>query len=337
MDGSKDARQTWDFLSTLPWATANGEHKNLPTSVRNWNSRMTTNASECDVVVLIAKKEEFRSFLPLLGEYEPDDDPKTGKSSYHSQVTGVDGQPIHLVALLVGGMGNERSVFWAQKLNEAMRPSILVNIGIAGGIHEDVRLGDVIVANQVENYLSDARAVPVKDGNGFVLDLAGDAFKTDASLVSIIQNFEFSHSGAFLAWRNECKRASQEIPSEKREMLIAKEFLRAEPRIEEGHVASGPIVGAAAAFVSWLKGKGDRSYLALEMESAGGGLAIHESATSTRHLVIRGISDFGDERKKELDSIGRGGVRNLAMQNATRLLITILQSVRMPIIRGLRI
>lgn len=53
------------------------------------------------------------------------------------------------------------------------------------------------------------------------------------------------------------------------------------------------------------------------MEAAG----LVESAATRREpvrtLVIRGISDLGHERKKDLDKIGKGGLRRLAMRNAT--------------------
>ena len=63
------------------------------------------------------------------------------------------------------------------------------------------------------------------------------------------------------------------------------------------------------------------------MESAGAALALHEGAAKTKFVVIRGISDFGDQRKKNLDNIGRGEIRKLAMQNATRLLLALLKEL----------
>jgi hypothetical protein len=42
-------------------------------------------------------------------------------------------------------------------------------------------------------------------------------------------------------------------------------------------------------------------------------------------LVIRGISDFGDNRKKELDTIGRGVIRRYAMRNAVRFFLLLAQ------------
>ena len=326
LDLSPNAKETWSILSALPWETAHGETRGTSAPKRKLRLVMESTNERCDIAVVIAKKEEFRAFLSLFGAYETGVDAQTRKSTYHFELAGIGGRTIHLAALLVGGMGNVRSALWVEKLNRDLRPKIIVNIGIAGGVHEDVTLGDVVVASQVEDYFADAKAVPSQSGLGFEFLLAGEAFKTDVLLVNSIQNLEFSHPDVYAAWQSECATASRTILAEKRTFLIEKTLLREAPALEEGHIASGPVVGAADAFVAWLKAKGDRSYLALEMESAGGAMAIHELAIPAKHLVIRGISDFGDERKRELDAIGRGGLRKLAMQNATRLLLSILAS-----------
>ena len=47
-------------------------------------------------------------------------------------------------------------------------------------------------------------------------------------------------------------------------------------------------------------------------------------------LVLRGISDFGDDRKKELDAIGAGDLRRYAMGNAVRFLWGLLDAEERP-------
>ncbi len=54
------------------------------------------------------------------------------------------------------------------------------------------------------------------------------------------------------------------------------------------------------------------------MESAGVLNAAHKRAVSS--LIIRGISDYSDDRKEKLDEIGRGTFRRYAMNNALALL-----------------
>lgn len=108
------------------------------------------------------------------------------------------------------------------------------------------------------------------------------------------------------------------MPDEKtRAKLIAKNMVRPAPRHTVGPIASGPIVGAAETFRDWLLAS-NRRYAAIEMESGGFLKAVDKYGRGAGAIVIRGISDLSDNRKKELDRIGRGGLRRYAMQNALR-------------------
>jgi len=326
LDNPEDAKIALEMFSNLPPDT--GKELQILASqmkiVRGMN--MDSHNSECDVAILIAKKEEFRYFLELIDDYTSNEDSETSITSYHFQLRREEALPVRIVALFAGGMGNERSALYTQELIRKSRPNILVNIGIAGGLHEDVKLGDIVVANQVDNYLAGSKAIPANNEMGFEYRLSGDPFKTTASLVKKIMNLEFAYSGAFTELKKRCKEDSEKIITINREGYINKSLMRQEPTTEDGHVACGPSVGASESFITWLKNNRDRSYLAIEMESAGSALAIHEFYPDTQHLVVRGISDFADERKNELDLTGNGEFRQLAMRNATRLLFLFLKS-----------
>jgi len=73
-------------------------------------------------------------------------------------------------------------------------------------------------------------------------------------------------------------------------------------------------------FAQWLKKTFDRKFVAVEMESAGFMNAAYEFGEEARVIVIRGISDSADAKKKELDKLGSGVLRRLAMSNALRAL-----------------
>lgn len=76
-------------------------------------------------------------------------------------------------------------------------------------------------------------------------------------------------------------------------------------------------------FIKWLKDNRDRNYLALEMESGGILSAAHTRDVAT--LVIRGISDYSDIAKAELDQVKGGALRRYAMINATLLLWALME------------
>lgn len=64
--------------------------------------------------------------------------------------------------------------------------------------------------------------------------------------------------------------------------------------------------------------------------AAGLAQAAHRRIDPVRTLVIRGISDLGDERKRELDRTDGGAIRRLAMRNATRFLWALLDAGILP-------
>jgi hypothetical protein len=99
-------------------------------------------------------------------------------------------------------------------------------------------------------------------------------------------------------------------------------------------LASGPDVAAAEAFVRWLRSRRDRNLKGLEMESGGFVADVWRSIEQRRSLVLRGISDYGDERKKQLEREYKGAIRRYAIHNAAQLLSTILTTVGLPLTRS---
>jgi adenosylhomocysteine nucleosidase len=51
--------------------------------------------------------------------------------------------------LLTSGMGHKRAAQAARVLLEATRPQLLASVGVAGAIHADLQIGDVVVARDV--------------------------------------------------------------------------------------------------------------------------------------------------------------------------------------------
>ena len=74
----------------------------------------------------------------------------------------------------------------------------------------------------------------------------------------------------------------------------------------------------------------NRNYLALEMEGGGMLSSVYGHSDPKSTLILRGISDFGDSRKQELDATGKGVIRRYAMNNATRLLWKLLEANILP-------
>jgi nucleoside phosphorylase len=272
---------------------------------------------KADVLVLVALEEEFEQLHSMLPVPLAIPDAKHGGCDYVCEVG--DRQ---VVLRLVGGMGTGDAQLAADRAIERWQPRAAVWVGIAAGIHKDVRLVDVIVPDQVDGY--DANLKAIDDGDGGVeFKERGEVFRADHALVQAVQNLRFAHKAAHDQWARACAYDLAEELAGK-DLSDLADVLRESPIIKIGHIASGNIVGAAEAFTARLHRR-DSALLGLEMETAGLTRAAHKRVDTVPVLALRGVSDFGDGRKAKLDGVGGGVFRRVAMRNATRLLLTLVE------------
>jgi hypothetical protein len=111
--------------------------------------------------------------------------------------------------------------------------------------------------------------------------------------------------------------------------VIADKLLRAEPRLSTQHLASGSFVVASKTFAEWLR-SANADIHGAEMEAAGMLTATEQLREPVTTLVVRGISDHVDADKAEIDRIGDGALRRLAMRNAWGLVTTLMQLGKLP-------
>ncbi len=295
-------------------------------------------ANQIDVGIVVALQEEFRELFDQIPQAAADYDKEANAYFYQFVRAGLPGQrPYSCVATFAGGVGPTKAALRTSKLMSRWKVKTLVNLGIAAGLDDDVRLGDVVAVALADNYMERSKAIDAAGGCGFDFTLAGESFRPSADLLEHASNFEFAHPELFREWLATCAAMlKQLVHPTVADDLTRRGFLRAEPIIVQGHVASGPSVGASLAFKRWLKGR-DRSYLALEMEVGGVLWAIYDEARPHKTIALKGISDFGDERKKDLDLIDRdadrpsaGALRAYAMRCALAALWSLLQAGALP-------
>jgi nucleoside phosphorylase len=195
-------------------------------------------------------------------------------------------------------------------------------VGIAGALSDDLALGDVVIASKVDYYQQGAKAVAGEAG-GIEFLLAGNVFQGPRFLLQVARNLRWMPENAKTidAWKSSA--------AGRREHLGLPSGLARDPAdYVVAPIASGDIVGAASEFARWLRAKRDRSLAAIEMEAAGAAYAAYSRIEGVPVFVVRGISDFADERKAELDkavsSYGKGNWRRYATMNAVDLLVRIL-------------
>ena len=272
-----------------------------------------------DLAILVPLQEEFRQLFPRIEHIcKSDDDPRTNRSFFTFSLPGKSGHQYECVTTFVGDMGKTEAASLTRKLIDAYSPSTLVLLGIAGSLSPSVRLCDVVVADQINDYLARARAEPGKE-HTVEFGVGGKAYRPDVKLLNVVKSFEFKHPEAYKRLKSESQADVNRLDSRIREDLVGSGLLGKEFEYHCGPIASGDIVAASTDFCRWLLSR-DRKYRAIEMEAAGVMGEIYESAGAERVMVLRGISDCSDERKERLDRTSDGLLREIALRNAIRFL-----------------
>jgi len=279
-----------------------------------------------DIAILFALKQEFAAFRSevesfgqtVVTPFVPDVDNISGRSFFLFELKSEDGPAYRCVASYVDTMGAQDAGYFTGALIDRYEPRNIVLLGIAGSLSDSVLVGDIVVADQVDDYLQDARY----EDQGF--SLSGRVYRPNTRLANFARYFADQHA---TVWANISRRSAADIQKSipKRQMSKLRDVVRMDGlMLHVGHMASGPIVGAAESYRNWLRQR-DRRLLAIEMEAAGVMNAIYQGGGDQRALMIRGISDVADNRKSLLDDVKGGELRSLATRNATSLLIAFLR------------
>lgn len=286
-----------------------------------------------DVGIVIALKEEFAVlFAEIRSEAKAVRDPQSNEVYYRfERKSSVAGRPYRCIATLIGDMGPTAAALQTEKMIARWNPSTIVLLGLAASLSANARLGDIVVASQVDGYLENAKANPSANQQGYDITFSGEVYKTSSTILRQVQNFEFSALDIFQAWQSGTEETQRKLLESERLDLISKKLMHEQAQVIDGHIASGPIVGAAQSFTNWLKSR-DRKYLALEMETMGVMTAVYNQASIKRNdtLILRAISDYGNEDKTKFDNTNEGAIRRYAMHNAIQLLWSFLDAGLLP-------
>ena len=117
----------------------------------------------------------------------------------------------------------------------------------------------------------------------------------------------------YKAWQNECYEASKELG-------LFDKLNGRQPHLHIENIASGEFVVKSVKFGQQLKDQIDWSVKAVEMEARGLFIAMRQSGHRNDALMIRGISDYADENKSQLEKESKDMWRKFASQNAARFL-----------------
>jgi nucleoside phosphorylase len=269
-----------------------------------------------NLAIIVPLIEEFRVLRELVPSHIHHPEVDDAIYYYPLELGDADSQA---VVVVLGDMGTTPSGQLTEKILNTIQPQLVALVGIAGALDRDVTLGDVVVASEINEFLASSKAVP--RGEDFIFEYSGRHWDVSFNIRQCVTNFEFADKRAWQSWHQTVSayRTGINLPNNMPGVV------HDAPKLHIGHVASGNTVGAAQGYAVELRGI-DRKFLALEMEAAGVAQAARGRQSPIDFLVVRGIADFSDQRKAQLDAAYSGGWRKYAMYSASAFLLELLQS-----------
>lgn len=284
----------------------------------------------CDFLLVIALREEFEYFLKAFNLVYESHTTEDRVPYYRFHLPASQNNNAQGAVGFIGDMGiEEANIFTFQLLSE-LNPGLVANIGISGIVDDQLKLGDVVIATEADDYLHRGK-IQQSDPNAKLtfadLKFGGKSYATTVSLCDVLDNLEFSDPDSWQAWLKQSQKELKSGLSAANLRQLEKEKLIGEQtRAYAGPVAAGPWVGAAAEFKKLLKTH-NRNYLAMDMESSGVLQVANKRLPIPQTVVLRGISDPADERKALLDNMDTGALRRWAMLNALRLFAVLIKKI----------
>eukprot|EP01006_Ploeotia_vitrea_P045354 TRINITY_DN66936_c1_g1_i1.p1 TRINITY_DN66936_c1_g1~~TRINITY_DN66936_c1_g1_i1.p1 ORF type:complete len:433 (+),score=187.31 TRINITY_DN66936_c1_g1_i1:54-1352(+) len=247
------------------------------------------------------------------------------------EVKKTDDDVLHCGAIVLQRMGSVESSTRASSALAALKPALVVSYGCAGGLYDEVKYCDVVIANQVMDVQQGEKQ---KDG-GVVLPSLNVVVPTgpvtmNAELImggrdqrtrkvykvaiyeSLLRHLEKDEDVS----RDDMKKYFQLRDSEIKAVFgdtSAKSFKK--PHVHVGHTMSTSGVITDSSFKKRMQDK-DRKVLCVEMEAYG--VASACALAKTPLVVVKGISDLADANKNEMqeelrEAFRAGSIRHAAM------------------------
>ena len=285
--------------------------------------------SSVDVIVYVALGEEFSVALKHFGKgFVPEEMDDIAVTVYQGTVRSGDPESNCKVLIVPAGtMGNTRSSSLVSAFLAKSEARNVVALGIAGSIGDDLQPGDVFIPQSVNEYMANAAATG-SETLSFIP--SGNRLPIDPRLLNRAQFFHANNPARRRDWTRRANGKWKSLVSAAMlgRLKRAGIELRGYSKVVSGEdriLGSGPAVSKGVAFARWIR-EAARKTEAVEMESAGVLDAAFIRTPAPRALVIRGISDYGDSRKKIIEVATKGSFRELAIANATAYLTSAIRS-----------
>jgi len=234
-------------------------------------------SAEVDIAIITVLPAEYHAVLRKLENVREVVEP-FGEPNLYVWATGEvhsrDGVVRRLVVAMAGEAGEVSGALATQATMDRWKPKDVLLVGIAGGVHESVGLGDIVVSRQIWGYEHGHLGTRYESGGVLF-------FQPDPTLVQAALDLGEQ-------WR--------------RKIEIAPPDHAPPPKVFAGKTASGDKViesTGSAYFAESLRL--DETILSVDMEGTGASAAIgkgHDRGGTTGFVMIRAISDLvGDHNR----------------------------------------
>jgi nucleoside phosphorylase len=270
-----------------------------------------------DVAVVVPLEDEIIPFMDVFNSIE---DRSTDTTFCHIVNSGCP--DVSMIVIQQQCMGRTAAFMAAGTLLSSYEVGLIICLGIAGSMSDDMGLADVCYTGNVIDVLDNTKIVDVENDKGNAetsdTEFSPTHYETPIDFVNPISFIRTQPSlrSAYLAWQ-----AEREVVA--KESIVDEVPGPGDTRIRIGKPVSKPgylVCGAVSkskVYNAKLRTL-ERSLLAIETES--GGVFAQAKSHGVPALAIRGISDFADKDKKKLEQASKGGVRALAAGNAASFL-----------------
>lgn len=227
-------------------------------------------AMSIDVAVITALPMELEAFMRQGVHWEPIENEKGSIRTYfkHTNAAGVT-----IIAACASGMGQLNAALLTRDVIEEWAPKKLILVGIAGGLGKEVKLGDIVVSDQIVDYEL-GKITPAGTSPRW------SVYRSDPRLKERLTNYRKSD------W---VKHITADRPDGNKSII---------PAVHSGVVLSGNKVIADEKTAGALRSVWSRA-AAIEMEAAGIASALYQTEKTPSFIMIKGICDHADSKKDD--------------------------------------
>ena len=139
----------------------------------------------------------------------------SGIDFYKGNINGTD------AVVAVAGVGKVNAAVCAQTMILTYSPDMLINVGVAGGLHKEFKIGDIAVADAVVEH--DMDTSPIGDPKGLISGINMVEMKCDGKISDTLASVSASLDGISVK-RGIIASGDQFISSDEQRMRIISDF-----------------------------------------------------------------------------------------------------------------